>query len=206
MSRPRLVWDPCKFVEILSPCHMLTRLCSVVFASAYRTSVLFTYTATDPSYSLAPTVGWTAIEMAAGIVSACLPTMLPALNVFLRVVGIKSQNGSLNRSSMNPFQSSRGNKSTTSRAETDGAAPARDSRRVSATAFYRLPDENDSVGSGDCDKVLGPEGKSYQYTVKSLAPIGTGPDEESGDEIPLHGIRVERGTAVESTSNRFFQS
>ena len=185
---------------------MLTTLYSVVFASAYRTSVLFTYTATDPSYTLAPTVGWTAIEMAAGIVSACLPTMLPALNVFLRVVGIKSQNGSLNRSSMNPFQSSRGNKSTTSRAETDGAAPARDSRRVSATAFYRLPDENDSVGSGDCDKVLGPEGKSYQYTVKSLAPIGTGPDEDSGDEIPLHGIRVERGTAVESTSNRFFQS
>ena len=137
MSRPRLVWDPCKFVEILSPCHMLTRLCSVVFASAYRTSVLFTYTATDPSYTLAPTVGWTAIEMAAGIVSACLPTMLPALNVFLRVVGIKSQNGSLNRSSMNPFQSSRGNKSTTSRAETDGAAPARDSADQGGTPSGR---------------------------------------------------------------------
>jgi hypothetical protein len=202
VSRPRLVWDPCKFVEILSPCHMLTRLCSVVFASAYRTSVLFTYTATDPSYSLAPTVGWTAIEMAAGIVSACLPTMLPALNVFLRVVGIKSQNGSsLRRSSMNPF-SSKGNKSNVSRAETDGTAPTRDGRRVSATAFYRLPDENDSVVSGDCDKVLGPEGKAYQYTIKSLAPIGTGPDEESGDEIPLHGIQVERETTVVETKDR----
>jgi hypothetical protein len=177
---------------------MLITVDSVVFASAYRTTVLFTYTATDPSYTLAPTVGWTAIEMAAGIVSACLPTMLPALNVLLRVVGIRSQDGSsLNRSSINPFQSSRGNKSTTSRAETDGAAPTRDSRRVSATAFYRLPDENDSVGSGDCDKVLGPEGKSYQYTVKSLAPVG--PDEESGDEIPLHGIRVARDTTLETS-------
>jgi hypothetical protein len=178
---------------------MLIPLHSVVFASAYRTSVLFTYTATDPSYTLAPTVGWTEIEMAAGIVSACLPTMLPALNVFLRVVGIKSQNGSgLNRSSMNPF-SSKGNKSTISRAEADGAVPTPDNKRTSATAFYRLPDENDSMGSGDCDQILGPEGKGYQYTVKSLAP--TGPDEESGDEIPLHGIRVERDTTLE-TSNR----
>ena len=203
MSRLRLAWDPCKSVEILPLCSVLTKLYSVVFASAYRTSVLFTYTATDPSYSLAPTVGWTAIEMAAGIVSACLPTMLPALNVFLRVVGIKSQNGSsARRSSMNLF-SSKGNKSNVSRTETNGTAPtARDGRRVSATAFYRLPDENDSVGSGDCDKVLGPEKKNYQYTIKSLAPIGTGPDEESGDEIPLHGIQVERETTVEETSNR----
>jgi len=137
--------------------------------------------------------------MAAGIVSACLPTMLPALNVFLRAVGIKSQNGSsAQRSTMNLF-SSRGNKSNVSRAEADGAVAAPDNKRVSATAFYRLPDENDSAGSGDCDKVLGPEGKSYQYTVKSLAP--TGPDEESGDEIPLHGIRVGRETTLE-TSNR----
>jgi hypothetical protein len=201
VSRLRLAWDPCKSVESLPPYPILTKRCSVVFASAYRTSVLFTYTATDPSYSLAPTVGWTAIEMAAGIVSACLPTMLPALNVFLRVVGIKSQNGSsARRSSMNLF-SSKGNKSNVSRTETNGTAPtARDGRRVSATAFYRLPDENDSVGSGDCDKVCGP--KAYQYTIKSLAPIGTGPDEESGDEIPLHGIQVERETTVEETSNR----
>jgi hypothetical protein len=192
-----LAWGPCKSAEILPPCPVLTKHCSVVFASAYRTSVLFTYTATDPSYTLAPTVGWTAIEMAAGIVSACLPTMLPALNVFLRVVGIKSQNGSsVRRSSMNLF-SSKGNKSNVSRAETDGTAPARDGRRVSATAFYRLPDENDSVGSGDCDKL---RDKAYQYTIKSLAPIGTGPDEESGDEIPLHGIQVEKETTVVETS------
>ena len=178
---------------------LLITLRSVVFASAYRTTVLFTYTATDPSYTLAPTVGWTAIEMAAGIVSACLPTMLPALNIFLRMVGIRSQNGSTNRSSTNPFQSSRGNKSNVSRAEADGAVPAPDSKRVSATAFYRLPDENDSMGSGDCDKDLRIDGKGYQYTVESMAPIG--PGEESGDEIPLHGIRVERDTTLE-TSNR----
>jgi len=141
--------------------------------------------------------------MAAGIVSACLPTMLPALNIFLRIVGIRSQNGSgANRSSMNPFQSSRGNKSTPSRTEADGAVSAPDSKRVSANAFYRLPDENDSVGSGGCGKDMGIDGKSYHYTVKGVAPTGTGPDEESGDEIPLHSIRVERDTTLETSDRR----
>src|SRR5690554_1637989 len=69
--------------------------CSVVFASAYRTSVLFTYNELDPTYTLAPTVGWTAIEMSAGIVSACLPTLLPILRWLIRSIGIKSIAGTL---------------------------------------------------------------------------------------------------------------
>ncbi|KAF2143548.1 uncharacterized protein K452DRAFT_267694 [Aplosporella prunicola CBS 121167] len=53
----------------------------VVFASAYRTSVLFEYTAADSSYTLARTVGWTAIEISAGIISANLPTLRPLLRL-----------------------------------------------------------------------------------------------------------------------------
>ncbi|KAJ2905226.1 integral membrane protein [Zalerion maritima] len=60
----------------------------VIFASAYRFSVLFSYSSLDPTYTLAPTVGWTAIEMSAGIVSACLPTLLPALYFIARKVGL----------------------------------------------------------------------------------------------------------------------
>ncbi|KAI6348617.1 hypothetical protein MCOR25_010761 [Pyricularia grisea] len=61
----------------------------VVFASTYRTTVLFTYDENDPTYTLAPTVGWTAIEMSAGIISACLPTLRPSLQYFARKCGIK---------------------------------------------------------------------------------------------------------------------
>ncbi|KAH8837914.1 hypothetical protein MCOR27_002579 [Pyricularia oryzae] len=61
----------------------------VVFASSYRTTVLFTYSNQDPTYTLAPTVGWTAIEVSAGIISACLPTMRPSLQYFGRKCGIK---------------------------------------------------------------------------------------------------------------------
>jgi hypothetical protein len=62
---------------------------SVVFASAYRFSVLFSYNNNDPTYTIAPTVGWTAIEMSAGIVSACLPIMGPALAFCAGKLGIK---------------------------------------------------------------------------------------------------------------------
>jgi hypothetical protein len=171
---------------------------SVVFASAYRTSVLFTYTASDPSYTLAPTVGWTSIEMAAGIISANLPTMLPALNVFLRMLGIRSKDGSSRTGSSNPFRS-KGDRSNTSQMDTDGAIPPPNGKRTSNTVFYRLPDENDSTRSGRDQAGLRPDVKAYQYTVESLSHGER--DEGSGDEIPLHGIRVDKDTTVMERSN-----
>lgn len=138
--------------------------------------------------------------MAAGIISANLPTMLPALNVFLRTLGIRSKNGtSRTGGSSNPFRS-KGDKSNISQGDIDGAVPAPTGKRTSNSVFYRLPDENDSVGSSSTgDAKLRPDGKGYQYTVKSLS-VGHR-DEESGDEIPLQGIRVEKDTAVMSTLN-----
>lgn len=138
--------------------------------------------------------------MAAGIISANLPTMLPALNVFLRTLGIRSRNGtSRTGGSSNPFRSTKGDKSNISQGDIDGAVPAPTGKRASNSVFYRLPDENDSVGSSSTgDAKLRPDGKGYQYTVKSLA-MGNR-DEESGDEIPLQGIRVEKDTAVMSSS------
>lgn len=170
---------------------------SVVFASAYRTSVLFTYTASDPSYTLAPTVGWTAIEMAAGIISANLPTMLPALNVFLRMLGIRSKNGTSRTGSSNPFRS-KDNKSNYSQSDMEGAVPPPTGKRASGTVFYRLPDENNSSRSAAGPGRLRPDSKTYHYTLESLPPKER--DEESGDEIPLHGIRVEKYTAAESSN------
>jgi hypothetical protein len=170
---------------------------SVVFASAYRTSVLFTYTATDPSYTLAPTVGWTAIEMAAGIISANLPTMRPALNVLLRVVGIRSQNGTSRNTSSNPFRS-KGDRSNGTQGDLEGAVPPPTGKRTSHTVFYRLPDENNSSGSAEGGDKFCPESKTYHYTLESLPPKER--DEESGDEIPLNGIRVEKHTMAESSN------
>lgn len=170
---------------------------SVVFASAYRTSVLFTYTASDPSYTLAPTVGWTAIEMAAGIISANLPTMLPSLNVFLRMLGIRSKNGSSRNNSSNPFRS-KGDKSNNSQGNMEGAVPPPTGKRASGTVFYRLPDENNSSRSAAGGDKFRPDSKTYHYTLESLPPKER--DEESGDEIPLNGIRIEKQTVAQSSN------
>ena len=49
------------FVSYTPTCeipYMFLTSNSVIFASAYRFSVLFSYTNEDPTYTLAPTVGW----------------------------------------------------------------------------------------------------------------------------------------------------
>lgn len=134
--------------------------------------------------------------MAAGIISANLPTMLPALNVFLRLLGIRSKNGTSRTGSSNPFRS-KGDRTNNSQGDIDGAVPPPTGKRTSGTVFYRLPDENDSMRSTPAGGKFRPDAKGYQYTVESLSHGGR--DEESGDEIPLHGIRVEKDTVMESS-------
>ncbi|KAK5658468.1 hypothetical protein OQA88_1857 [Cercophora sp. LCS_1] len=165
----------------------------VVFASAYRFSVLFSYSASDPTYTLAPTVGWTAIEMSAGIVSACLPTLGPVMITIGRTLGIRwSLLGSLSSSRGGASKSTRpSGQLTTTKTEIP-------SRKDSIGTFYRLPDESANV-SGETanrghrrpDDGLRPDHK-HAYTVSSKPGTNVKSDNESlsGDEIPLQGIMV----------------
>lgn len=116
--------------------------------------------------------------------------MLPALNVFLRSLGIRSKNGTSRSGSSVPFRSTKDHRSTPSQADIDGAVLPPTGKRASNSVFYRLPDENSSSGSAEV--------KGYQYTVKSMPSGERG--EESSDEIPLHGIRVEKDTYQESSN------
>ncbi|KAL2023524.1 hypothetical protein VTK56DRAFT_2132 [Thermocarpiscus australiensis] len=164
----------------------------VVFASAYRFTVLFTYNSTDPTYTLAPTVGWTQIEMSAGIVSACLPTLGPVMGSVARMMGIKrtilTTRGATNMSSKN-FGRSTG--SITDRTEIE---PQR-AKVDGAGAFYRLSDDNASGETGETARANAPvdaglrPDHGYVYTVTSKSGKGSR-GSLSGDEIPLQGIRV----------------
>ena len=74
--------------------------------------------------------------------------------------------------------------------------------------FYQLPDENDSDSTArgtDSDALatltdanLRPDVKGYKYTIKSLPWDER--EEENDNDIPLHGIRVEK--AFETSKNR----
>lgn len=166
---------------------------SVVFASAYRTSVLFTYNPLDSSYTLAPTVGWTAIEMSAGIVSANLPTMLPTLKWFIRAIGLKSLTNTL-RSTY-----ATGSKPTGSRSafthELSSRDPAvgkmSDSRgNLKRDSFYRLPDDTDSDGErgmGAHDLNLRPDKQKFEVTVNTARD-----DRDDDDDFALNRICVQK--------------
>ncbi|KAI8240823.1 Satratoxin biosynthesis SC1 cluster protein 4 [Colletotrichum sp. SAR 10_96] len=176
----------------------------VVFTSAYRTSVLFTYSNLDPTYTLAPTVGWTAIEMSAGIVSACLPTLRPAMQKVARACGIKGSMGGMFRvgtamgfGSKNKSNSSNGMSSQDPNGTNVNRSQSTTKHSAGGDPFYRLSDENGSDGrSGDRtpplnDRKLRPDadGLGFGYTVTSYP---TKPDDKSEDEIPLHSIRVQK--------------
>ncbi|EED22640.1 conserved hypothetical protein [Talaromyces stipitatus ATCC 10500] len=158
----------------------------VVFASVYRFTVLFSYSAKDPTYTLAHTVGWTVIEMSAGIMSACLPTMRPALMFLARSIGI--------RHLVSPW----GSRNTTAGlTENQGTRPLDSSnnhlRKDSQRAFTRIPD--DKLGDRDdwtpvsADASLRPD-KCAAMVTRAMGSRG---DEESleGDEVPLHNIRIQ---------------
>ncbi|SPO01622.1 related to integral membrane protein [Cephalotrichum gorgonifer] len=167
----------------------------VVFASAYRTSVLFTYSNDDPTYTLAPTVGWTAIEMSAGIVSACLPTLMPVMKWFCRTIGLTSLTGTL-----------RGMSAGDSNPKTDGSAfnhelSSRDPIQRGKVSdpkgepFYRLPDDTDSDladerGMGT-NLTLRPDKQKFEVTINTSDSVRDR-DEDSGDEVALNKIHVRK--------------
>ncbi|KAK4864288.1 hypothetical protein LT330_010081 [Penicillium expansum] len=146
----------------------------VVFASAYRFSVLFSYTPLDSSYTLARTVGWTAIEMSAGIVSANLPTIRPALRFIARMLGVHGTVIGLFRTT---------GEST--------ATIMQHNKHPNRHSFYHLPDDPSSVGEqARIDASFRPEYDNAKTYTNVLGPrVG---DRSDGDEIPLTEIRVDK--------------
>lgn len=164
----------------------------MVFASAYRFSVLFSYSALDSSYTLAPTVGWTAIEMSAGIISANLPTLRPALRFIARMLGVdgsvlglfRSTNGTGTKTTNGATQPSQTVEST--------AAIIQHSKHSNRHSFYHLPDDSDSVFEQTrTDAAFRPSyDRAKTYTnVKGPKVSGRRSDE---DQIPLSEIRVDK--------------
>ncbi|KAL5365187.1 hypothetical protein BJX96DRAFT_158711 [Aspergillus floccosus] len=162
----------------------------VVFASAYRLSVLFTYDAADSSYTLAPTVGWTAIEMSAGIVSACLPTLRPALQLTARTLGIQRFMPALLQNHPEKLVKS-------SATDTGAQSTGQDNTAGHRHSFYHLSDESDSDGRralthahahDSLDAALRPDyDRSHTVTdVRGRSMNG------SAEEISLSGIRVQK--------------
>lgn len=136
--------------------------------------------------------------MSAGIVSACLPTLLPALQAIVRVLGIQSVMPSLLRSRSTlmskSVQSNPSQNGLTANGHTAGALAH--SAQGRGHSFYHLPDESDSaagcgVSPGQLDASLRPEYDHVRMVTNVRGLKGTDVDSQS-DEIPLRGIRVQK--------------
>ncbi|PLB54022.1 hypothetical protein P170DRAFT_326887, partial [Aspergillus steynii IBT 23096] len=56
----------------------------VVFASIYRFSLIFILDMDDIPWTLADAQTWCVVEISAGIISACLPTLVPLVRLLVR--------------------------------------------------------------------------------------------------------------------------
>ncbi|KAH1532537.1 hypothetical protein KXX61_002807 [Aspergillus fumigatus] len=144
----------------------------VVFASAYRFSVLFSYTSADSSYDR-------------------------HRNAIVRLLGIQGALPALLRSRTTPMsktgQSNPSQNELTKGHPGSGVGHSAHSRRHS---FYYLPDEADSAGGQPMtperlDASLRPEYDHGHMVTNVLGAKGRNVDNAS-DEIPLHGIRVQK--------------
>lgn len=131
--------------------------------------------------------------MSAGIISACLPTLGPVMAFCAGKLGIKrtllsSRNGGTTHASSSKNFAHSATASLSDRTEVE-LQKSSTSRKDGAGAFYRLPDgqmSGETAGAVDSD--LRPK-HGYKYTVTSQPGKGDGAS-LSGDEVPLHGIRV----------------
>ncbi|KAJ5503224.1 hypothetical protein N7463_006098 [Penicillium fimorum] len=154
-------------------------------------SLGFFYSPADSSYTLAPTVGWTAIEMSAGIISANLPTLRPAFRFGARMLDIHGRVLAL-------FRSTNRTTSKTSDAVThpSGAAEStttiiQHNKHPKRHSFYHLPDDPGPVGEQlRMDTSFRPDYDNAKMYTNVLGPrVG---DHSDGDQIPLAEIRVDK--------------
>ncbi|KAJ5452972.1 hypothetical protein N7445_001155 [Penicillium cf. griseofulvum] len=70
----------------------------VVIASIYRFSLIFIFDINDVAWTLADAQTWCVVESAAGVISACLPTLAPVIKHFTK--GLASTARSLSKSNL----------------------------------------------------------------------------------------------------------
>ncbi|KAK7934839.1 hypothetical protein PG985_000334 [Apiospora marii] len=189
----------------------------VVFTSIYRFVIFLQYNNDDNSFTLGDGIAWNVIEIASGIISACLPTLGPLVRIVFKAVyptTLRSRALSGNKLGGYNHSSSYAKKSNKSSGVATiggggGGSYARQSRPLAALedGKYGVIDNDDDVQfGGGGPRTPGTPGHSslsrgsVSITV-SHHRDGSGGDgigyASSHDEIPLTAIRQE--THVELT-------
>lgn len=158
----------------------------------------------DVTYTIAPISGWSAIEISAGIVSACLPTMSPVVGVVLKGLHIIGENGIVSRLRTSVSRGgdvfpSRTTKSQATGKKDDLNSNLSGSCKVKGTGhFYRLSELEEVGESSHGRNGSGEEGLELSTVLviehHSLAEPS---DDGASDEIPLSSIRAHKVEKIE---------
>lgn len=160
-----------------------------MFASSYRTWVLFNYSRSDISYTLSPLLVWSDIEMCAGIISACLPILRPVVHLAATKVGLgnlfsvskKSNDGSRSGPNVPTIGSARVNRIKRNQSELSTTVSRGE---LEDGPFYRLPDLSEidiESGHGELHSVKTPE-KAHVIETDSYS------EQTAAESIPMEDL------------------
>ncbi|KAL1615515.1 hypothetical protein SLS56_011784 [Neofusicoccum ribis] len=156
-----------------SLCFMFLLGSFVLFASIYRFTTIMQFQLTDTTWTLATACTWCVVEVASGIISACLPTLRPLMKM------VSSQFGSSRGRS---GKGTTGNLSRNTELVTIGGTGAKRSQ-TGERHFKRLDDELVTVveeGSHYGNSTMVTRSHSAQHSDGS----------SSSDQVPLTSIMV----------------
>jgi hypothetical protein len=129
--------------------------------------------------------------MAAGIVSANLPTLRPAFHFGARMLGIQGRVLALFKSTNRTTAKSSDNVTQPSRAAESTAAIIQHTKHPKRHSFYQLPDDHNPVGEQSrMDTSFRPDYDNSKTYTNVLGPKSG--DHSDGDEVPLTEIRVDK--------------
>ncbi|KAK8155402.1 hypothetical protein BKA80DRAFT_209240 [Phyllosticta citrichinensis] len=159
----------------ISLCIMFLLGSFVLFASIYRFTTIMQFQTSDTTWTLATACTWCVVEVACGIISACLPTLRP----LMRAISIQF-GSSAARSKNTPSQSR--SRSFGAELVTIGGTGATRSK-TGERHFQRLDDMFTTHGED--------YGTSTTVVERSMSHTANqGGYSEHGDEVPLKRIEV----------------
>ncbi|OAA72086.1 hypothetical protein ISF_01159 [Cordyceps fumosorosea ARSEF 2679] len=169
-----------------------------VFTSSYRTWVLFNYDKNDIPYSLAPLLVWSDVEMCAGIISACLPTLRPVFNAAAKKLGINMHFSRSTPSAPPDVTIATISNISCRKPHVSVMTTQHDpsDNNTDRSPFYRLHDESDGEGmlgeTTDTNSISKSTRAESKATCYELRAIDTAGFSEESLEKELHRQRMNR--------------
>lgn len=140
----------------------------------------------DPTYTLAPTVGWTVIEMSAGLISACLPVLRPVVGLCFSKIGIEGLGSRSQFSSRLPPSNDQYSSKTADAHEMELEGSTSSGQRDNMSDAWFDDHDSEKLVQPTLGKLRPDHG--FEYSASARSP----PTTATRNDGPLRGITVRK--------------